>query len=124
MSAARWICGLIAVAAAAAALTGCGAISTSIIPGASASRGRQLIEQVGCGACHTISGIPAANGHVGPPLENFTNKRTIAGVLPNTPDAVSRWIQSPQSIRPNTFMPDLGISPRDAQDIVAYLYTQ
>jgi cytochrome c1 len=33
------------------------------------------------------------------------------------------WLQHPQVIDPLTAMPDVGVTPSDAQDIAAYLYT-
>jgi len=45
----------------------------------------------------------------------------IAGEVPNGPDALARWIMSPQSLVPGTPMPDMGVSERDAQDMAAYL---
>ena len=47
----------------------------------------------------------------------------IAGMLPNTPDNLVLWLQRPQSVVPGNGMPDMGLSPRQAHDIAAYLYT-
>jgi cytochrome c len=105
-------------------LAGCsqGAARQTIdIPGASADRGKQVIERVGCGACHVIPGIRMAGGRVGPPLAGFSQRRTVAGKLPNTPAALAHWIRVPQSVVPGNDMPDLGLSPRQARDVAAYL---
>jgi cytochrome c2 len=111
--------------AAAAIVAACGTGSASkLVPGASPQRGRQLIESYGCGSCHVIGGLQTARGHVGPPLTSFDAKGSIAGTLPNTPPNVERWIEHPQQIHRGTIMPDLGVKPRDAADIVAYLYAQ
>ena len=48
----------------------------------------------------------------------------IAGVLPNTPDALIRWIMDPRDVDPKTAMPDLGVTSHDARDIAAYLYSR
>jgi cytochrome c len=88
-----------------------------------AAHGRQLIQGYGCGACHTIPGVHNANGLVGPPLIYFRRRTMIAGELPNTPDNLARWIENPRAVEPNTAMPDLGLAPDQAYDIVAYLYT-
>lgn len=110
---------LVAVAA------GCGRGTAQVaIPGASASHGRALIEYYGCGSCHMIGGIATANGHVGPPLENFLDRQSIAGKLPNTTDALVQWIQHPQRISPGSIMPDLGVTEAQAKDIAAYLNSQ
>jgi cytochrome c1 len=114
--------GIAAVVIAAA----CGSTSTSDrVPGGNPQAGRALIvDRYGCGSCHTIGGIDTANGHVGPPLTNFARNQTIAGKLPATAGNVQRWIQHPQEIQPGTIMPDLGVTPQQAKDIAAYLYTQ
>lgn len=63
------------------------------------------------------------NGLVGPPLEHFDKRSYIAGVLPNQLEELTAWIVSPQTIIPGNAMPDASVSPRDARDIAAYLYT-
>lgn len=91
--------------------------------GGAAAHGKQLIAQYNCGSCHTIPGVNAARGVVGPPLYFFSRRTYIAGELPNSPDNLVRWIISPQSIEPGTAMPTLGLNEQQARDIAAYLYT-
>lgn len=86
-------------------------------------RGAELITRYGCGTCHEVPGIKDADGLVGPPLDHFANRAYIAGVLPNSKDNLEKWIEHPQSIVPGNAMPDLGVTPHDAEDITAYLYT-
>lgn len=88
-----------------------------------AQAGRAVIREVGCGSCHTIPGVRGANGVVGPPLDSFARRTYIAGRIPNTPENLSLWIYSPQSVDPQTAMPDLGLDQRQVADVVAYLYT-
>ena len=83
--------------------------------------GRRAINQYWCVNCHRIPGIVGANAPVGPPLERMATRRFIAGVLPNTPENMVRWLREPQAIAPGNAMPDLGMSERDARDIAAYL---
>lgn len=85
--------------------------------------GKQLIQGYGCGSCHVIPGIHDANGLVGPPLYFFSRRTMIAGELPNTPENLARWVQHPPQVEPGTAMPDLGLTPDQAKDVVAYLYT-
>lgn len=91
--------------------------------GGSADRGRQAIERFGCGACHTIPGIPGAQASVGPSLQGIGRRARLAGDLPNTPDNMVRWIRTPQDVVADTMMPNLGIGDLDARDIAAYLRT-
>ena len=46
----------------------------------------------------------------------------IAGVLPNTPANLVRWVREPKAIQPHSAMPTLGIGEPEAKDIAAYLY--
>jgi cytochrome c len=93
-----------------------------LVPGDPAA-GRVAIEEYGCGACHVVPGVTGAVGLVGPPLERFSERRVIAGVLPNTPENLARWIENPQAVQPGNAMPNLGVTPQEAADIVAYLHT-
>jgi cytochrome c len=94
-----------------------------LVAGGDPEQGRAEIVAYGCGACHTIPGIRAAHGFVGPSLAQFARRSYIAGQVPNSSRDLVRWIISPQSIEPGTAMPDLGVKPAEARDIAAYLYT-
>jgi cytochrome c len=87
------------------------------------SRGREAIARYGCGACHTVPGVDGASGLVGPPLNNIGSRTILAGQLPNTPENMILWIRQPQQVESNTQMPNLHVTPRDARDMAAYLYT-
>jgi cytochrome c len=91
--------------------------------GGNPDRGRGAIDQYGCGGCHTITEIRSARGKVGPPLDGIAGRVYIAGVVPNTPDALMAWILDPPSIDPKTAMPNTGVTQDDARDIAAFLYT-
>ena len=106
-------------------LTGCGPSPTQLHARqiGNADRGAALISWYGCGACHSIPGVPGADALVGPPLEHFVHRGYLAGVLHNTPDNLIRWIRDPQKFVPGNAMPALGIDERDARDIAAYLYS-
>jgi cytochrome c1 len=64
-----------------------------------------------------------ANGLVGPPLQHFAGRTIIAGLLPNTPANLVKWIRFPQEVVPGNAMPDGGLDDLQARDIAAYLYT-
>ncbi len=93
------------------------------MPGASPARGRAIVEKVGCGACHTIPGIRAANGRVGPPLEGFADRALIAGDLPNRPDALASWVRNAPGHDRRTAMPPMPLTEQEARDVAAFLYT-
>jgi cytochrome c2 len=85
--------------------------------------GRLLLRQFGCGSCHVIPGVAAAEGRAGPPLAGIARRAYLAGLLPNTPQNLSRWIRDPKSVDGRTAMPDLSVGEAHARDMVAYLYT-
>ena len=92
--------------------------------GGDPEQGRRTIYAAGCGACHTIEGVPGAHALVGPPLTGVAHRSIIAGRLPNTPENMERWILDPSAIDPRVAMPPLvGVPPQAARDIVAYLYS-
>ncbi|HEY9552806.1 MAG TPA: c-type cytochrome [Allosphingosinicella sp.] len=93
------------------------------IAGADAERGHEAILRYGCGACHRVPGIPGAKGLVGPPLDHFGERALLAGQLPNRPATLIAWLVDPPALIPGTGMPDMGVTPRDARDIAAYLYS-
>jgi cytochrome c oxidase subunit 2 len=74
-----------------------------------------------CASCHQLRGT-SASGQVGPDLTHVGSRVTLASlVLPNTPAAMIQWIRNPQTVKPGTRMPDLGVSERDARSLTAYL---
>lgn len=105
-----------------ALLAGCGELPTQQVAGGRPEQGRQLIERYGCVACHAIPGVSGQAGRIGPPLSHLAERGYIAGVLPNTPQALVRWLRDPPAVDPLTAMPRLGLSEAQAVDIAAYLY--
>jgi cytochrome c len=82
-----------------------------------------VIIRHGCGGCHTIPGIAGASGKVGPPLKDLARQIYIGGVLPNTATNLVNWIVDPHVSDPKTAMPATGITPEEARDVAAYLYS-
>jgi cytochrome c len=108
-------------------LAACGKPETAEVTqatgGGNPDHGKQLIQQYGCQACHTIPGVTGPRGVVGPPLDHMALRGYIAGKVPNSPANLIQWLQNPQSIDPGNAMPALGVTPADARDIAAYLFT-
>ena len=90
---------------------------------AGVERGRALLAQYQCGACHTIPGVPSSRGQVAQPLHAWRHRSYIAGRLPNRAELLARWIADPQAMVPGTTMPSMGVSPEDAKAMAAYLFT-
>lgn len=109
--------------AAASACTHGEADAMALTHGGDAARGKELIRSYGCGSCHTIPRVTGAKSTVGPSLQGEATHAYIAGVTPNMPDNMIRWIMDPPSIDEKTAMPNLHVTATDARDIAAYIYT-
>jgi cytochrome c2 len=92
----------------------------SLTGGGDPDRGRQAILASGCGACHTIKGVTGADGKVGPDLSSISTQ-IYGGAGQHDPNLLIAWIRQPRQVRPDTAMPDLGLSENAARDIAAYL---
>ena len=97
-------------------------VTLATVPG-DPERGRTALYQYGCNACHVIPGVVGSRVFVGPPLEAIGSRQFVAGLLPNTPDNMMRWLMHTRQAKPGTAMPELGVTERDARDIAAYLAT-
>ena len=86
-------------------------------------KGQQLFVTTTCVMCHSVRGTTASARH-GPDLTHLASRRTIAaGTLPNTPDALKRWIRDPQKFKPGSNMPATNLPEDDLDAIVAWLET-
>jgi cytochrome c len=101
------------------------AAGPEVAPGSPAAEGQALIASKPCVGCHTIPGVPGANGTVGPNLAGVASRPKIAGgAVPNNgPDDLKAWIMNPPALKPGTAMPNLGLTDDEATKIVAYLET-
>jgi cytochrome c1 len=92
-------------------------------PGSLAAQGQMIIATEPCVGCHTIPGIPAATGTVGPNLAGVASRSKIAGGAVNNsgPDDLKKWILNPPADKPGTLMPNVGLTDDQATAIVAYL---
>ena len=94
-----------------------------IAVGGVAARAIPIMLANGCAGCHTIPGVPGAQGQVGPRLDaTLSSRRYLAGVLPNSKENMIRWLRASRRMVPHTTMPSTGISEQQARDVAAYLY--
>lgn len=93
------------------------------LTGADTRAGLETIERVGCAACHRIPGVDWPQGTVGGSLNGFADRSMIAGRFPNQPDILAVWIRNAPSMSATTGMPAMPITPTEARDVAAYLYT-
>ena len=104
------------------------------------ANGAKLMVGAGtCLGCHMINGVPSMIGVVGPNLTHVASRTTIAaGLYPNDPQHLARWIKNAEAMKPGSIMPVLGagefdprmkmmspvkLSDQQIADIVAYLQT-
>lgn len=89
---------------------------------AQAVEGRRLFLESGCGSCHAIRGTPA-DGMIGPDLTHVGGRESLAaGILPNTVDALRRWIAYPKRVKPGAKMPSFAMLPEaEIEAIAVYL---
>lgn len=100
-------------------------------PTGEAKDGAALLLKSGCVACHTIGGTKEAVGVLGPNLTHFGSRTTIAaGVLPNTPQNLSKWLRDPAAVKEGNDMAATmssivkgwgGDADKNIQLLVAYL---
>ncbi len=121
-TAGRWTAALL-VALAVASCEGTEIPATQRVIGGDPETGRRIIAAIECGACHRIPGLFGADGIVGPPLEEFGRRQFIAGIAPNEPAILVKWVRDAPSIAPETGMPELPLSEEEARHVAAYLYT-
>jgi cytochrome c len=105
------------------AITACAEQAPSSRIAGDPDAGAAIIASVACGVCHTIPGIPGANGIVAPSLQGFAYRTMIGGVAPNRPSVLVQWIRDAPSLAPDTLMPPMPVDDHEARQIAAYLYT-
>jgi cytochrome c len=100
------------------------AATAKTMTGGDPDRAPAIFRRYGCSGCHTIPGIPGADGQTAAPLTGLSKRVYIAGVVENRSDNLVAWIVSPRRFSPRTAMPSTGISEQEARDLAAYLYAQ
>jgi cytochrome c oxidase subunit II len=89
----------------------------------SASEGKSAFLSQSCVNCHRVRGTPAI-GSYAPDLTHLMSRDTLAaGVVPNTPKELRRWIDDPQGVKPGCLMPAFGLGGRERDGILDYLQT-
>lgn len=86
-----------------------------------ANTGKTVFASKGCTGCHTIEGLQGAVGTVGPNLTHISGQPYDS--FPNDAEFLKQWINDPQTAKPGTAMPKLGLSDQELNDVVAYLAT-
>ena len=97
--------------------------------GPSPDLGRQLVQQKGCGSCHTIAGVQGLAGAIGPPLTNVGTAAASRKPGMSAEDYLNESIANPTAFLVPGFppvMPPNGgadLTDQERASIVAYLLT-
>ena len=107
--------------------------------GDAANGAKLVISSGGCLACHAIKGNPMMVGNIGPNLTHVATRTTIAaGLFPNDPRHLARWIKNAREMKPGVLMQTIGagefdpvtkqtvkpgLTDQQIADVVAYLQT-
>ncbi len=89
----------------------------------SATEGRKIFFATSCVNCHAIRGT-SAQGVFGPDLTHLMSRQTIAsGAAPLSRDTLRAWVRDPQQLKVGCLMPNMQITDKEVDQIVAYLET-
>lgn len=94
---------------------------TPTLGDADVDRGRRVVVEKGCGACHAFPDVPWPRGALGPGLEAFGRQGLIAGQLPNQPGVLMDFVRNAPALLPGTGMPGVAMTDQEARDVTAYL---
>jgi cytochrome c oxidase subunit II len=92
-------------------------------PVTAAAEGRRVFETTACINCHAVGGT-VGTGVFGPDLTHLMSRETLgSGAALNTPENLRIWIRDPEIFKPGSLMPAMNLTPRDLEQLVAYLET-
>jgi cytochrome c oxidase subunit 2 len=88
-----------------------------------AQQGFALFQQMSCVNCHAIKGT-SASAQIGPDLTHFASRKQLgAGIAPNTPENLRRWLRDPQQVKIGAKMPDFNFTDEQVTDLADYIET-
>jgi cytochrome c oxidase subunit 2 len=86
-----------------------------------ARRGEQVFLDGACSSCHAIRGTDATSD-VGPDLTHLASRETLAAAtIPNRKGYLAGWILDSQHVKPGNQMPNVDLTGRELQALLAYL---
>jgi cytochrome c2 len=99
------------------------------LDGASAERGRKLVETRACGGCHVLSGAPALPAS--PPSGEPRDRDKSVSLAPDLRHVQGKWkagplvawLVDPKKVKPDAVMPATGLTEPEARDVALYLLT-
>jgi cytochrome c2 len=76
--------------------------------------GRALFSAKGCITCHRHAAVPGSGGIGDTEVPNLTNYAA-------NPEFLRTWLKDPQAVRPQTWMPNLGLKQDEIEALIAFL---
>ena len=91
-------------------------LATPAMPTSGAEgQGLQVLKDETCLNCHMISGLPGKK-NIGPDLSHLAARRILAsGAAVNDPENLYKWLKDPNSIKPESHMPNFQLSDESAR---------
>lgn len=95
--------------------------------------GWSVYQSKGCTQCHTVvvdaetgSNIIAEGAFQGPNLTHFASRDVFAGALlpeqgETHDEALKRWLANPPEVKPGSFMPNLALTEKEIDALIAWL---
>jgi cytochrome c oxidase subunit 2 len=89
--------------------------------GAVAQAGRTFFFAQTCANCHAIGGTNAI-ANAAPDLTHLAGRTQLAaGMIPNTPQNLARWLRNPQQVKPGCQMPNFNLNDDQVSQLATYL---
>ena len=93
------------------------------VPTGNAEGNKKVFIAKACTGCHTIQGVPEAQGKVGPELTHWASNPLIVDVLPNTEENLKKYLRDPTAVKPRALMPNQYLTDSELEALVAFLQT-
>jgi mono/diheme cytochrome c family protein len=89
-----------------------------------AHRGQDIVESVGCFACHQVGSNPQEGKTTADSLRREHGPNLIGLGRKTTKEWIYHWVKNPPRYHPATRMPNLRLTDQEAADVVEYLASQ
>jgi cytochrome c2 len=87
----------------------------------SSPEAKAILKAKSCGSCHVIPGVEGAYGKFGPSLKGLRDRpRILGGTLKYSTNNLKKWLQNPKSVKPDTMMPNTGLSDEEIEILIQY----
>lgn len=84
------------------------------------SEGGASVFAAKCLSCHAID---SSQRSLGPNLDGFANRETVAGFRPNNEEWLRKWLLDPQEVKPGNEMPNVGLTDEELDQLVEFMKT-